>query len=374
MPFFIEVEKADGSYIFDKNGNKYLDAISGIGVSNFGHNQSSILEAIERQSSKHLHVMVYGEFGQESQTTFSKNLTQLCPKELDTVYFVNSGAEAIDAALKLVKKHTGRQQVISFVGAYHGNTHGPMSLSYNAKKKDPFRPLVPGVSFIRLNNHEDLEKITHQTAGVFLETIQGDAGVRIPTVSFMKALRERCTATGSLLVLDEIQCGLGRTGKTHAFEHFGIVPDILVLGKALGGGLPIGGLVAPRSILQSFETAPMLGHITTFGGHPLPCATGNAALELLKQTDLSEVDKKGRYLAEHIQAANPAWSVRQIGLFLAVDCSSVDEANSVILKAKEAGLILFWFLSHPDSFRIAPPLNISWEELEEIITILKKVV
>ncbi|MFT6718659.1 MAG: acetylornithine/N-succinyldiaminopimelate aminotransferase [Sphingobacteriales bacterium] len=372
-PFLLEIERAEGSFIFDVDGKGYLDFISGIGVSNFGHSHPAILDALKAQAEKHLHVMVYGEYSQKNPEAFATLLSQMCPTNLDTCYFLNSGAEAIDCAMKLVKRVTGRRRILSHQGGYHGNTHGPMSISWNRIKKEPFQPLLPGIDFLEPNNLDSLNQIDSTIAGVFLETIQGDAGVQAPTQQYMTALREKCTEHGVLLVLDEIQCGLGRTGKIHAFEHFSIVPDILVLGKGLGGGLPIGAVIASRAKLATFEDNPKLGHITTFGGHPLPCATGLAALKLLQETPLEEINKKGQFIRESLETLKPDWTIRQHGLFIGVDCTSEEEATAIILKAKENGLILFWFLSRPFGFRIAPPLNISWADLKLGISIFEKI-
>ncbi|MEO0404734.1 MAG: aspartate aminotransferase family protein, partial [Bacteroidota bacterium] len=293
FPMVIEVDSAEGSSIYDKKGKAYLDFISGLAVSNFGHGHPRIKDAIQQQLDKHLHVMVYGEFQQDIIETCAKKLVSILPGSLDTVYFVNSGTEAIETALKLAKRTQGKQEIIAFNGAYHGATHGSLSVSGNEMKKRAFRPLLPGVQFIQLNHFEDLTKVTKRTAAVLLETIQGDAGIRIPNESFMKELRGRCDETNTLLILDEIQSGMGRTGKPFAFEHYDVVPDILVLGKALGGGLPIGALVANKKLMSQLTHDPMLGHITTFGGNPLICAAANAALTILEEEiDFQEVEKK----------------------------------------------------------------------------------
>ncbi|MFN5736172.1 MAG: aspartate aminotransferase family protein, partial [Flavobacteriales bacterium] len=271
-----------------KQGNAYADLISGIAVSSLGHGHPAIKQAINEQVERHLHVMVYGEFIQESQLDFAHQLTKILPPSLQAVYPVNSGTEAIEAAIKLVKRATGRREIIAFKGSYHGSTHGSMSISHNEVKKTNYRPLLPGIRFITLNNIEELNQITPATAGVFLETIQGDAGVRIPSNEYLAALRKRCNEVGSLLVLDEIQCGLGRTGSYFAFEHFSVLPDILCLGKALGGGMPMGALVTSKDNMALFKENPMLGHITTFGGHPVACASAAAFLRVLT----SEIDLK----------------------------------------------------------------------------------
>ena len=269
FPFGIKVDYAKGSYIYDTEGKAYLDLISGIAVSALGHGHPKILEAIKTQSEKHLHVMVYGEFEQEAQNNLAKELLKTLPESINSFYFVNSGTEAIEAALKLAKRVTGKGEIIAFQNAYHGSTHGALSLSSNEKKKAPFEPLLPQIKHIELNNLEHLNHITEETACVILETIQGDAGVRFPTKEYLQALRKKCDETCTLLIFDEIQCGMGRTGKMWAFEHFEVVPDLLVAGKALGGGMPIGCLMADRKLMLQFSENPMLGHITTFGGHPL---------------------------------------------------------------------------------------------------------
>jgi len=283
FPIGLEVSHASGSYIYTKDGKAYLDMISGLSVSNLGHGNKAVQDSVAVQMQKYTHVMVYGEFEQEAQSGLAEKLTSLLPEDLDNCYFVNSGTEAIEAAIKLCRRVTGRSQLVAFEGAYHGGTMGALAISYNEKKKYAVRPLMPGVEFIRLNNQADLERITPEVAGVFLETVQGDAGIRIPDVEFMKALREKCTEVGAMLVLDEIQAGMGRTGTLWAFEQFGIVPDVLCLGKALGAGLPIGALITHRSYMEKFTFDPMLGHITTFGGHTVICA---AALAGLTEMDL----------------------------------------------------------------------------------------
>ncbi|MEY3597694.1 MAG: hypothetical protein RL521_116, partial [Bacteroidota bacterium] len=280
FPLGMEIERAEGIYLYGPNGERYIDFVSGIGVNNLGHGNPSILQAIHEQVDRHLHAMVYGEFIQKSQVEAADVLTSMLPSSLDCCYFVNSGTEAIEAAMKLVKRVTGRHQIVSFVGAYHGNTQGAMSVSYNEKKKGAFRPLLPEIYFIRLNNWDDLSLITEQTAGVFLETIQGDAGIRIPNPLYLQALKTRCEEVGSMLVLDEIQCGMGRTGKVFAFEHYSIVPDAVVLGKALGGGMPIGCLVSSKDHIEKLSHSPILGHISTFAGHPVACAAAAAALKI----------------------------------------------------------------------------------------------
>ena len=363
FPFLVEVERAEGIYIYDKQGKAYMDMISGVAVNNIGHRHPKVVSALKNQIDKYLHVMVYGEFIQDSQQLLVKELLEVLPDSLDGVYVVNSGTEAIEAALKLAKRVTGRTELISFRGSYHGSTHGSMSVSGNEVKKQAFRPLLPDVQFLHLNQHTDLERITENTAGVILETIQGDAGVRRPTVTFMKALRQRCDEVGALLILDEIQCGMGRTGKLFAFEHFDIVPDILALGKALGGGMPIGALVSSQKRLMEFTHAPMLGHITTFGGHPVICSAAAAAVQVLKtEIDWKELEEKAQRFEERFHQHPELIEIRRVGMMFAFDMFSADRVERVVSRCMEKGLITFWFLSHPYSFRLSPPLNITEDE------------
>lgn len=365
FPFGIKVSHAEGSYIYDTDEKAYLDLISGIAVSYLGHGREEIKDAIKAQTDKHLHVMVYGEFEQEAQNELAEELKQTLPKSLHSFYFVNSGTEANEAALKLAKRATGRRQLISFKGAYHGSTHGSLSVSYNEIKKNPFRPLLPDVNFIELNNFNELQQITQQTAGVILESIQGDAGVRIPSKEYMQALRKRCSEVGALLILDEIQSGMGRSGKMWAFEHYDMVPDLMTSGKALGAGLPIGCLAASNKLMQKFSVSPMLGHITTFGGHPLVCAAAAAGLKVLRKEKLIEkVDEKSQLIKGYLKHPKIV-EVRNRGLMFAVELQNADQVQKVVLKGLEEGLLLFWFLSTPNAFRLAPPLTISKEEIEK---------
>jgi acetylornithine/N-succinyldiaminopimelate aminotransferase len=364
FPFLVEVERAEGIYIYDKQGKSYMDMISGVAVNNIGHRHPRVVSALKNQIDKYLHVMVYGEFIQDSQQLLVKELLEVLPASLDGVYVVNSGTEAIEAALKLAKRVTGRMELISFRGSYHGSTHGSMSVSGNEVKKQAFRPLLPDVQFLKHNELSDLERITDKTAGVILETVQGDAGVRRPSVTFMKALRQRCDEVGALLILDEIQCGMGRTGKFFAFEHFDIVPDILTLGKALGGGMPIGALVSSQKRLMEFTHAPMLGHITTFGGHPVICAAAAAAVQVLKsEINWTELEDKAQRFEERFERHPELVEIRRVGMMFAFDMVSAERVERVVSRCMEKGLITFWFLSHPYSFRLSPPLTITEEEL-----------
>jgi acetylornithine/N-succinyldiaminopimelate aminotransferase len=365
-PYLIDVDKAEGIYIWDKAGKRYMDMIAGVAVTNIGHRHPEVVEAIKTQLDKHLHVMVYGEYIQDSQIALAKNLAGLLPETLSCSYVVNSGTEANEAALKLAKRFTGRAELISCKGSYHGNTHGSMSVSWNEIKKAPFRPLLPAVKFIELNNLSSLELITTETAGVILETIQGDAGVRVPTPEFLKALRQKCTDAGALLIFDEVQVGIGRTGKMFAFEHFGIVPDILTLGKALGGGMPIGAFISSQKIMHTLTHDPMLGHITTFGGHPVICAAANACLNVLKKESwISDAEAKGLQLEKILKTSAEVIEVRRAGLLFAIQLSSAERVQKIVERCLQKGLIGFWFLSCPDSFRLSPPLSITTAEIEQ---------
>jgi acetylornithine/succinyldiaminopimelate/putrescine aminotransferase len=365
-PYLIDIDRAEGIYIYDKSGKSYMDMIAGVAVNNIGHNHPKVVKALKEQIDRHLHVMVYGEYIQDAQLDFAKKLTGLLPEKLNTVYTVNSGTEANEAALKLAKRVTGRTELISFRGSYHGSTHGSMSVSGNEVKKQAFRPLLPDVTFLVFNSISDLDQITEKTAGVIIETVQGDAGVRIPEAAFLHALRKRCDETGAQLIFDEIQCGMGRTGKLFAFEHYGVVPDILTLGKALGGGMPIGALVSSHENLWKFTFEPMLGHITTFGGHPVVCAAGAACLDVLKnEIDLNEVERLGKLLEDIVSQSEEIKEIRRIGMMFAFDMESFERVEKVVKRCLEKGLISFWFLSHPYSFRLSPPLTISEEEIRK---------
>jgi acetylornithine/succinyldiaminopimelate/putrescine aminotransferase len=362
-PFMIEVERAEGIYLFSPDGRRYIDLISGVGVTNLGHAHPTIINAIKEQIGKHLHVMVYGEFIQSSPNLLAKKLVSLLPKKLNCCYFTNSGTEANEGALKLAKRYTGRTEIVSFYKSYHGSTHGSLSVSGNEKKKNAFRPLLPDIRFIHFNNMDDLSSITEHTACVIMETIQGDAGVRIPSLAYMKALRKRCDQTGALLILDEIQCGMGRAGTLFAFEQFGIVPDILTLAKALGGGLPIGTFISSHQIMTCLTHDPMLGHITTFGGNPVCCASALAVLKIFEEENILEgIEAKGK-LFEQLLKHDRVKEIRRIGLMFAIDFETEEEVARIVNHLLKDGVICFWFLSHPNSFRIAPPLTITHEEI-----------
>lgn len=363
-PYLIDVDYAEGIYIYDKNGKQYIDMIAGVAVTNVGHRHPHIQNAIKKQLDKHLHVMVYGEFIQDSPLAFSNKLTSILPTELNCVYPVNSGTEANEAAIKLVKRVTKRTEIISFRGSYHGSTNGSLSISGNETKKRAYRPLISDIQFIEHNSITDLDKITERTAGVIIETIQGDAGVRESNTVFLMALKEKCESVGALLIFDEIQCGMGRAGKNFAFERSGVAPHVLTLGKALGGGLPIGALISSKENLSKFTHQPMLGHITTFGGNPVICAAANAFLEVLtSEVDYSEVETNGKLLVDMLQQDPEILEIRRVGMMFAFDMCSFERVEKVVHKCLEYGLISFWFLSHPYSFRLSPPLTITRKEI-----------
>ena len=363
FPFLIEVERAEGSFIYDKNGKAYLDMIAGVAVNNIGHRHPKVVAALQAQLEKHLHVMVYGEFIQDAQQDLVRQLLEVLPDTLNGVYVVNSGTEAIEAALKLAKRATGRTELVSFKGSYHGSTHGSMSVSANEVKKIAFRPLLPDVRILPHNEIEALAQITKRTAGVLIETIQGDAGVRRPSAAFMQALRARCTEVGALLIFDEIQCGMGRTGSIFAFEQFDVVPDVLTLGKALGGGMPIGALVAAQQHLNLFTHAPMLGHITTFGGHPMVCAAAAATIEVLRtEINFELLEANASAFAQKIAEHPAVLAHRRVGAMFAFDLKDAIAVEKVVNYCLQNGVITFWFLSHPYSFRLSPPLNLAPKE------------
>ena len=373
QPFGIEVVSAEGIYLIDRSGKKYIDLISGIAVSNLGHQNQHIKSALLDQLNKHLHVMVFGEFSQEIQNKLAQKLATFLPESLNCLYVVNSGTEANEAALKLAKRATGKTRLVSFRGAYHGSTHGSLSVSGNEQKKYAFRPLLPDVLQLPFNDCDALESIDHQVAGVIIEPIQGDAGVRIPSKEFMAKLRRICDEHCILLIADEIQTGFGRTGKLFAYEHFDIVPDIVTIGKAFGGGMPIGGLVTSQKIMSLFTSNPPLGHITTFGGHPMCCAGALAGLEVLENENIvSKVEQKG-VLFESLLKHKMIKEIRRKGLFFAIELENPDIVQKVVEGCKNKGLLSFWFLSCPESFRIAPPLIISEKQIALSCEIINEV-
>ncbi len=376
FPYLIDVDKAEGIYIYDKSGKAYMDMIAGVAVNNIGHNHPAVTEALKNQIDRHLHVMVYGEFIQDAQVALAEELTSILPKELNCVYTVNSGTEANEAALKLAKRITGRSEIISFRGAYHGSTHGSLSVSGNETKKAAYRPLLPDIKFIDFNKTKDLAKITHKTAAVIIEPIQGDAGVRKGCEPYLQALRKKCTETGTQLIFDEIQCGMGRAGSIFAFDLYdNVVPDILTLGKALGGGMPIGAFVSSYDKMQFLTHNPMLGHITTFGGHPVVCAAAAACVKVLKEEiDFEALENNGQLLEDMLSDLKEVKQIRRVGQMFAIDMVSFERVEKVVKRCLELGLISFWFLSHPYSFRLSPPINITKEEMQKAGEIIRQAI
>ena len=374
FPLLLEFERAEGVYMYDKAGRPFIDLISGIGVSNLGHSNPKVIQAIKDQVDKYTHLMVYGEFVQTPQVRFAEKLISILPDKLNSVYFTNSGGEAVEGAMKLAKRFTGRQQIVAMHGSYHGSTHGALSIMGNEEFKQAYRPLLPGITFIRFNEPADLPSITTDTACIILETIQGEAGIRVPDLSYMQALRKRCTETGTLLVLDEIQAAFGRSGKMFAFEHFGIVPDILLLAKALGGGMPVGAFIASQEMMSAFKENPILGHITTFGGHPVCCAAGLAALEVLLNERLVEgVAAKGELIRSLL--VHPAIrAIRGKGLMLAIEFDNFELNKKIIDRCIENGVITDWFLHCSNSMRIAPPLIITDEQISHACTVINEAI
>jgi putrescine aminotransferase len=369
-PLFLEIEKAEGIFLFGPDEKQYIDLISGISVSNIGHRHPKVIEAIKNQLDKYLHLMVYGEYIQSPQILLAEKLKTTLPSRLNSVYFVNSGAEATEGALKLAKRYTGRAEIISCTKAYHGSTNGALSVMGDEYFKQAFRPLLPGISHIQFNDIEELNCITNHTAAVIIETIQGEAGIRVPSMEYMQALRKKCTETGALLILDEIQTGFGRTGKFWAFEHFDIEPDVLLTSKGMGGGMPIGAFIAPKSIMDVLANEPILGHITTFGGHPVCCASSLATIEvILNENLIKEVAEKENLF--HALLKHPSIKeIRSKGLLLAVEFESYEVLKPIIDRAIEKGVITDWFLFCNNSMRIAPPLIITKEQIKKVCDLI----
>lgn len=362
-PLMLEIERAEGMYLYGPGGRAYLDLIAGIGVSCLGHRHPRVVEAVKAQLDKYLHTLVYGEFVLAPQVRLASLLASLLPGPLDSVYFVNSGAEAAEGAMKLAKRFTGRYEFVACKRAYHGSTQGAASLMYPRDFTQAFLPLLPGIRHIEYNCEWSLQQITEQTAAVVVETVQGEWGIRRPADGYLQKLRRRCDEFGALLILDEIQAGYGRTGSLFAFEQYGIVPDILLLAKGMGGGMPIGAFIASRELMSSLSFDPVLGHITTFGGHPICCAAALATLETLLESGLiGQVKAKERLFLELLR--HPAIvEVRSAGLWLAVELESFETVRAVIRHCLDEGLISDWFLFNERSLRIAPPLIITEEEI-----------
>ena len=372
-PLGMEISYAKGSYIYDTDNKPYLDFVAGVSACSLGHQHPVVVSAIKKQLDRYLHVMVYGEYAQSPSVKLCKLMAENLPPSLDTTYLTNSGTEAIDGAIKLARRATGRTQIIAANYAYHGNTIGALSIMGYDERKKPFEPLMPDVDFIEFNNLSDVEKITHQTAGVVLETIQGGAGFIEPKNEFLKKISERCKQTETLLVLDEIQPGFGRTGKLFGFEHYNCVPDILVTGKGLGGGMPIGAFTASNKLMSTLKDNPKLGHITTFGGHPVIAASALATLKEITSSNLmQEAKEKEQLFRKHL--IHPLIKeIRGLGLMLALITPSAEITNDIIFKCKSRGLILFWLLYEPKAVRITPPLTISNQQIIEGCSIIMEV-
>jgi acetylornithine/succinyldiaminopimelate/putrescine aminotransferase len=369
-PLMIEVDHSEGMYLYSPEGKAYMDLIAGIGVSALGHRHPKVVEAAKSQLDKYLHTIVYGEFVLSPQVELAQLLAEQLPDPLDSTYFVNSGSEATEGAMKLAKRYTGRHEIIACKKAYHGSTQGSASLMWPKDFTQAYHPLLPGIKHIEFNCDVCLNQITEKTAAVVVETVQAEWGVRPPLKGYLKKLRDRCTEVGALLILDEIQAGMGRTGSLFAFQQHDIVPDILLLAKGLGGGMPIGAFIAPKHIMDSLSANPILGHITTFGGHPVCCAAAKATVQELIEGDwIAQVPKKAalfRALLQH----DAIIEVRNAGLLMAVQMESFDFIQKVIHHCLEKGLITDWFLFNSESLRIAPPLIISEEEIRKACQII----
>jgi acetylornithine/N-succinyldiaminopimelate aminotransferase len=361
-PLALEISKAEGCRLTDASGREYIDLIGGISVANTGHCHPAVVQAIKQQLDQYMHVMVYGEFIQSPQVQYAKLLTEHLPPTLSSVYFTNSGAEAVEGAMKLAKRVTGRTEIIAFKNSYHGSTQGALSIIGDEYWRNSFRPLLPGIQHLSYNSFEDLQYINEQTACVIAETIQAEAGIIAPQKEWMHALRDRCKETGTLFILDEIQAGFGRTGKLWGFQNFDVVPDILLLGKALGGGMPLGAFIASKELMDQFTDNPVLGHITTFGGHPVCCAAGMASLNVLLDTQHDIGSKEQQFKSLLVDPRIQA--VRSFGLWMAVEFDSFETCKRVIDNCIEAGVITDWFLFASDCMRISPPLTISPAEIE----------
>lgn len=369
-PLALEIVKADCCTLFDVAGREYIDLIGGISVANTGHRHPKVIKAIHEQLDAYLHVMVYGEFVESPQVQYAQLLSSHLPASLNSVYFTNSGAEAVEGAMKLAKRVTGRTQIIAFDQSYHGSTQGALSVIGDEYWRNAFRPLLPDVLHLSYNNKASLEEITNRTACVIAETVQAEAGIKAPDREWLKGLEKKCRDTGTLLILDEIQAGFGRTGKLWGFEHFDIVPDILLLGKALGGGMPLGAFITDKQIMDAFTDNPVLGHITTFGGHPVCCAAGMAAMKaLLEEGWIGEVKNKEELFRSKL--SHPAIkAVRSFGLWMAVEFDSFEICKQVIDRCIAAGLLTDWFLFAPHCLRISPPLIISEAQVEKAAAII----
>lgn len=367
QPLMLEIERAEGIYMYDTRGRQYIDLISGVSVNNIGHRHPAVVEAIEEQMEKYMHLMVYGEMVQSPQVKLAKYLSDLLPEPLNSVYFVNSGSEATEGALKLAKRVTGRPHIKAFKHAYHGSTHGALAVLGDEHMKRAFRPLMPGIEHLTFNDFACLDAINEDTACVVVEPIQAEAGIIEPKDNFLQALRNRCNDVGALLVFDEVQVGLGRTGKLFACEHYQVVPDIMTLAKGLGGGMPIGAFVAPKELMDALKSNPMLGHITTFGGHPVSCAAALATLKVIHEEHLAEkAVVKGQRFRDKLQH-KAIHEIRGKGLFLAIELNDKQLLKRFMDEAFKEHLVMDWFLFSETAFRIAPPLIVDNYQIDEIV-------
>ena len=373
-PLLIEVQRAEGVYYYTPEGKRYYDLVSGVSVNNVGHANPQVTAAVQRQAADYMHIMVYGEMVERPQVQYATKIAGLLPEPLDSVYFVNSGSEAVEGALKLAKRHTGRHKMMSMHCAYHGSNHGSLSMMASPEGdtwKAPFQPLLPDVEYLWFNSIDDLSRIDGQTACVLVEPVQGEAGVRLPEEGYLQALRQRCDETGTMLIFDEIQTGMGRTGSLFAMQKYGVTPDIVCLAKAFGGGMPLGAFVAAKQVMDSLQRNPVLGHITTFGGHPVCCAAGLAALDYILDNRLvDQVERKGLRYENALKDAPNVLEIRRSGLLMAVELGTSDKLFQIMALFKEHGIMSDWFLFCDTAFRISPPLTISDEEIDDSCQII----
>ncbi len=375
-PMLIEVERAEGTFFYTPEGRRYYDLVAGVSVSNVGHANPAVVRAVQEQAARYMHVMVYGELVERPQVRYAAKVASLLPQPIYSLYFVNSGAEAVEGALKLAKRFSGRTELVGMRRAYHGSTHGAMSMMGTPEGeqwKAAFRPLLPDVQSIEFNDFAALERITRRTACVLAEPVQGEAGVRPPAAGYLEALRRRCDEVGALLIFDEIQTGMGRTGALFAMQRYGVTPDIVCLAKAFGGGMPLGAFAAPKRIMDALQTAPVLGHITTFGGHPVCCAAGLAALDYLLEHDVvAQVERKGALYEELLRDHPAVREIRRSGLLLAVELGDSARLYRMMELFAEAGIMSDWFLYCDTAFRISPPLTISEEEVRDSARLIRE--
>ena len=370
-PLMLEINKADGVFLFGPDGKKYFDLISGISVSNLGHGNPMVVKAVQSQAADFMHLMVYGEYIQKPQVELTAQLTRLLPENLNSVYLVNSGSEAVEGALKLAKRFTGRSEIVAFKNAYHGSTHGALSVMGCEEQKRNYRPLLPDVRLLNFNSIADLDHITTRTACVIIEPIQGEGGIRLPNVDYLRKLKQRCSETGALLIFDEIQTGMGRTGSMFAFQRFEVIPDILLLAKAYCGGMPLGAFISSKEIMRVLTHNPILGHITTFGGHPVSCAAAIASLNfLMHEKVVEQVEHKGSIIAEALAKHPKVREVRRAGLMMAVELGTFDRVQALIKYGLDHGFILDWFLFCNTAVRIAPPLIITEDECRIVANLI----